>query len=95
MNTVIDNAAGSRFELMEQGKLAFANYRLLDGVLVIPYVEAHPDLRGTGTAGRLMEGVMKSARERGLKVRPICGYAVAWMQRHPETMELLENPKED
>lgn len=88
MSDVIDQPARHRFELVESGKLAFADYRLEDGVLVIPHVEADPALRGTGAAGRLMAGVLEIARDRDLKIRPICGYAVAYMECRPETRDL-------
>ena len=89
MTGVIDNAAAKRFELIEQGLLAFADYRLSEGQLVLPHVEAAVPLRGTGAAGRLMEGVLTLARQRGLKVVPLCGYAVAYIGRHPEWGDLL------
>ena len=89
MDSVIDHVARNRFELLEEGKLAFADYSLRGDVLILPHVEADPALRGKGAAGRLMEGVLASAKERGLKVRPICGYAVAYIQRHPEHHDLL------
>ena len=73
---------GRRFELAEQGAVAFADYRVQDGRLVIPHVEAAHALRGTGAAGRLMEGVVDAARQRGLKIVPHCSYADAWMRRH-------------
>ena len=86
---VTDQVSRQRFELVEDGKLAFADYRKNGGTLVLPYVEADPALRGRGTAGRLMEGVMEIVRERGLKVQPVCSYAVAWLQRHPEHADLI------
>jgi predicted GNAT family acetyltransferase len=86
---VRDNAEESRFELSEQGKLAFADYSRNGDILVLPHVEAHPDLRGTGAASRLMDGVIRHAREHGLKVRPVCSYAVAYMRRHREHQDLL------
>jgi len=89
MNPVTDHAAVSRFELIEDDKLAYADYVLADGVLTIPHVEADPALRGTGAAGRLMDGIFTIARERDLKIRPICSYAVAYMLRRPETADLL------
>jgi predicted GNAT family acetyltransferase len=89
MNPVTDNPARSRFELTEEGKLAFADYRVNGDVLILPHVEADPALRGRGAAGRLMAGVMDHARERGLKVTPICSYAVAYIQRHPQYHDLL------
>jgi predicted GNAT family acetyltransferase len=89
MEQISDRTSSRRFELEEEGKLAFADYRLEGGILVLPHVEAHPDLRGKGTAGRLMAGILDLARERGLKVQPICGYAAAYIQRHPEYHDLL------
>jgi predicted GNAT family acetyltransferase len=89
MTQVTDNTVASRFELVEQGLTAFADYRLSDGRLVLPHVEAPPALRGTGAAGRLMEGVLTLARERGLKVIPLCGYAAAYFRRHDEWRDLL------
>ena len=90
MSVITDNNARSRFELNEEGKLAFADYRLDGDLLTLPHVEADPALRGKGTAGRLMAGVLELAREHGWKVRPICGYAVAYLERHPEYRDLLE-----
>ena len=90
MNPVTDNVARQRFELVEEGKLAFSDYRQQGDVLILPHVEADPALRGRGTAGRLMEGTMEIVRERGLKVQPVCGYAVAWLQRHPEYADVVE-----
>jgi predicted GNAT family acetyltransferase len=79
---------GRRFELSEQGATAFADYRVQEGRMVIPHVEAAHALRGTGAAGRLMAGVMDAARQRGLKVVPLCPYADAYMRRNPETADL-------
>ena len=90
MSEITDNSACSRFELVEEGALAFADYRLESGILILPHVEADPALRGKGTAGRLMEGVLGLAQERGWKVRPVCGYAAAYIQRHPDHAGLLE-----
>ena len=89
MADVVDNAARNRFELVENGLTAYADYRRQDGRLIIPYVESPPALRGTGTAGRLMEGVLAAARTEGLKVTPICGYAAAYIRRHREHHDLL------
>ena len=81
---VRDNRELQRFELPVDGQVVFADYRRQPGRLVITYVEAPPALRGTGAAGRLMQGMMQEVRLEGLKVLPLCPYAKAWMQRHPE-----------
>ena len=89
MSAVRDNRERSRFELEEGGAVTFANYRRDGGTLVIRYVEAPPVLRGTGAAGRLMQGVMEIARDEGAKVVPLCGYAAAWIRRHKDWHALL------
>jgi len=89
MNQVTDQPERQRFELVEEGKLAFANYRREGNLLIIPHVEADPALRGRGTAGRLMAGMLEIVRSRGKKVRPLCGYAAAWIQRHPDYHDLV------
>lgn len=89
MTAVVDHPERGRFELEEQGLVAIADYRLAGGRLMIDHVEAPLALRGTGTAGRLMTGVLEEARRRGLKVVPICSYAAAYIRRHPEHQDLL------
>jgi uncharacterized protein len=89
MSEVVDNTARSRFELEESGQIAFADYRRRNSVLVIPHVESPPSLRGTGTAARLMEGVLAIVRERGEKIVPTCSYAAAYMRQHKEHQDLL------
>jgi predicted GNAT family acetyltransferase len=86
---VIDNPAMSRFELVEHGQTAFADYLRRGGALVIPHVESPHALRGKGAASRLMEGVVAHARGEGVKIVPICSYAAAWLQRHPEHADLV------
>ncbi len=87
--SVIDNAASGRFELEENGEVAYADYRREGSRLVIPYVYAPPALRGTGAAGRVMEGVAAAARAENLAIRPLCGYAAAWLKRHREHADLV------
>lgn len=87
--SVIDNAGKHRFELEEGGEVAFADYRLRGDTVVIPHVEAPPALRGTGAAGRLMEGTLAMIRERGQKVIPSCPYADAYIRRHSGWQDLV------
>ncbi|MGN6517687.1 MAG: GNAT family N-acetyltransferase [Rhizomicrobium sp.] len=87
--SVVKNEPANRFELEENGELAFATYRKHGDVYVIPHVEAAMALRGKGTAGRLMEGIAAMARSQGFRLHPSCPYAVAWFQRHPDQQDLV------
>lgn len=84
-----DNAAASRYELIEDGAVSFANYREHDGVRVITHVETPVEARGKGTAQRLMDAIVAEARENGRKLRPRCGYAIAYFRRYPAACEVL------
>jgi predicted GNAT family acetyltransferase len=86
---VVNNSARLRFELVENGALAFATYRPSGAILAIPHVEAAPELRGTGAAGRLMAGIVAYARAHELKIAPVCPYAVHWFQRNPAAGDVL------
>lgn len=79
-----NNLSDSRFEYHTHGSFAFATYRISDGILYIDYVEAPEALRGTGAASKLMESVLDYARQNGLNIQPICGYAAAWLKRHAD-----------
>ena len=84
MADVHDNPGRHRFEMVEQGQTVFADYRRDGRRLIIDHVEAPVSLRGTGAAGRFMEGLVVAARAEGSTLVPICSYAVAWLLRHRE-----------
>jgi predicted GNAT family acetyltransferase len=87
---MIDNQAESRFERVENGLLAWAEYRIRDGKYQLPHVEADPPLRGTGAAGRLMQDIVDRAHAQQLVIEPRCSYARAWFKRHPEAQDVLD-----
>ena len=89
MSELRNNAEAARYEMDEQGQTSWADYRLQGERLYIDHVESPPALRGTGAAGRLMKAVAQDARDRGLKITPICGYAAAWLRRSPEFKDLV------
>jgi len=84
-----NNTEKSKFELEVDGHLAYASYKIESGVLFIKHVEAAPELRGKGAAGHLMKKIMEFVISKKLKVKPICGYANAWIRKHKEFHALL------
>ena len=88
--SMTDNTQKSRFEYEKDGHVVFADYHITGDVLYIDYVEAPPPLRGTGAAGTLMADIVAHAREKNLRIQPICGYAVAWLQRHNEHNDIVQ-----
>jgi predicted GNAT family acetyltransferase len=80
---------GRRYEMEEAGYTSYADYRLDGPRLYVDYVFSPPSLRGTGAAGRLMSALSADARDKGLRITPICGYAAAWLTRSKEFRELV------
>ena len=78
-----------RFQVVVEGATCVADYRLQGGVMLITHTEVPPRLQGRGIAAALVQAALAHAREHGLKVSPLCSYARAYMQRHPDTLELL------
>lgn len=88
-STLRNNVNANRYEMDEQGMTSWADYRLVGERLYIDHVEAPVPLRGTGASGRLMAALAADARERGLRITPICGYAAAWLRRSHEFRDLV------
>ena len=80
---------GERYEMDEAGEMSYADYRLAGERMYIDYVFSPPALRGSGASGRLMSALSQDARDKGLKITPICGYAAAWLRRSHEFRDLV------
>lgn len=91
---VTDNPPQSRFEIHEGEDLAgFAQYHAYKDEMAFLHTEIGQRFGGRGLAGRLINGALDSARERGLKVLPYCPFVRGWITRHPDYVELV--PQQD
>ena len=89
--TVRDNSDLHRFEIdLGDGSFAIAEYNLLDGKIMFTHTEVPPEHEGQGIGTRLIEASLASARERGLKVIPICPFFAAYMRKHQNVQDLLD-----
>ena len=84
MSDVRNNEERSRYELVEQGHLAFAEYEIDGAVITFTHTIVPPSLQGMGVGSRLILGALTDARSRGLKVRPQCPFVAAYIAKHPE-----------
>ena len=90
MNLRIEHLPGQgRFQTRVDGQLCVADYRLSGGVMSVTHTEVPAALQGRGIAAALVQALLDHAGAQGLKVRPLCSYARAYMRRHPETTGLL------
>ena len=89
--TVRDNPERKRFEVDLGDAVAIAEYNLLTGKIMFTHTEVPPEHEGKGVGKALIEAALASARTRGLKVIPICPFFAAYMQKHAEVHDLLDD----
>jgi predicted GNAT family acetyltransferase len=88
-----DNAERHRFEAdLGDGSLAIAEYTLPAGKIMFTHTEVPPQHEGQGIGTALIEHALASARDRNLKVIPICPFFAAYMKKHAEVQDLLDPP---
>ena len=88
---VRDNPGRHRFEIdLGDGNFAFAEYTLPAGKIMFTHTEVPESHEGQGIGTILIRYGLDQARERGLKVIPICPFFAAYMQEHAEVQDLLD-----
>ena len=90
--TVRDNQDEQRFEIdLGDGTFAIAEYRLHPGKIIFTHTEVPPAHGGRGLGTMLIKAGLASARERGLKVIPVCPFFRDYIISHPEEQDLLHD----
>ena len=78
-----------RFEIEQNGVVAFLEYSLAGKVLELIHTEVPKDLQGTGAGSSLVRSALEWAREHNAKIDVICPFATQYIKRHPEYSDLL------
>lgn len=89
MSEVRNNEAEHRYELEVEGQLTLAAYEIRDGTITFTHTEVPKALEGRGIGSKLVEAALDDARAQGLKVVPACPFVKHYMDKHPETQDLL------
>ena len=92
-NSVVDNRAENEFELEVDGHRAIAAYQLEGDTITFTHTLVPKKLEGRGVASKLIRAALDSARDRRLKVVPICPFVKAYIERHPEYQPLLKSAR--
>ena len=87
---VIRNEALERFEIHIGDDVAFLRYAEEPGLIYLVHTEVPEKLSGRGIGGRLAAFALDDARARGLRVVPTCPYVRAYIERHPNYADLVE-----
>lgn len=88
--TVHDNPGRHRFEIdLGNGEFAFAAYNLVPGAIRFYHTVVPENHGGRGHGTSLIRAGLAAARERGLKVIPVCPFFAAYLKAHPEEQDLV------
>lgn len=91
-HTVSDNSARHRFEIdLGDGSVAIAEYMLSPGKITFTHTEVPDAHEGQGLGTTLIRFALASARERGLKVVPVCPFFADYMRKHEDVQDLLDD----
>ncbi|HEY3189047.1 MAG TPA: GNAT family N-acetyltransferase [Solirubrobacteraceae bacterium] len=87
---VADNPSEHRYEVSVDGDvLGFTQYHARPGLIAFVHTEIDKDHEGEGLASTLIAAALDDARERGLAVLPFCPFVNAYIERHPEYVDLV------
>ena len=94
---VVHDAENHRFEIyLGAERVGLMDYSLRPGEVRLVHTEVDPAHQGKNLAAILLRESLASIREQKIgKVVPVCSYTVKYMEKHPETQDLLLNPIED
>lgn len=90
VNQVINNERAGRFELNLDGELAVSAYHRRNGTIVFTHTEVPPAFEGKGIGNALARAALDYARSEGLRVVPRCPFIAAFIRRHPEYQDLVD-----
>jgi predicted GNAT family acetyltransferase len=94
---VIHNEKAHRYEIwVDDVRVGFADYSLMPGERHFVHTEVNPEHQGKGYAAILMREAFLDMRKTSKdKIVPVCSYVVSYVERHPETHDLLKNSIEE
>ena len=91
---VLHNPTEKRFEIWIDGQLAKLDYILDGNTIIMTHVGVHPDHRGKGIAGKITQSALEYAKEKSLRVIPMCPYVAAYIRRTPQYAPLTKPQSE-
>ena len=94
---VVHDEANHRYEIyLENERVGLMDYSLRPGEIHLVHTEVDPAHQGKNLAAILLRESLSEIRAKDIgKVVPFCSYTVKYMEKHPETQDLLRNPIED
>jgi predicted GNAT family acetyltransferase len=88
---VVDNPSESRFELrLNDEVVGKADYLPAGDSVIVAHTEVDEGHEGEGLGSLLVRETLEGIRASGKSVIPTCPFTAAYIRRHPEFVDLVE-----
>ena len=90
-HTVTDHPEARRFELRAGDEVVgWIDYLPAGASVIFAHTEILPGHEQQGLGSVLVSGALEQMRERGTSVIPTCPFTAAFIQRHPEYVDVVD-----
>jgi uncharacterized protein len=95
--TVVHDAQNNRYEIfLDESRVGLMDYVVKNGEIHLVHTEVNPAHQGKNLAAILVRESLSDIRKTGThKVVPVCSYVVRYMEKHPDTHDLLKGTIEE
>jgi predicted GNAT family acetyltransferase len=90
VDVVENNTEQNRYEIVRDEGVAVLEYRRRGDRTVLVHTGVPKVLEGHGLGGKLVAAAVEDARSQGLTIVPLCPYARAWIEKHPNAVDGVE-----
>lgn len=59
-------------------------------LIIIDHTEVEPEFKGKGIGKQLLYSIVEMAREKGIKIMPLCPFANAMFQKNEDMQDVLK-----
>lgn len=89
---VRDDPDRQRYVIIVDGtQRGLSEYRRRGDTRVFTHTEIDDEVSGRGLASRLVQEAVDDVRARGGMIVPLCPFLGAWLDRHPEHRDLVDD----
>ena len=82
--TITNDESLNRLQVAVDGGQGVLRYRIQGDTIWLLHVQVPEQAQGHGVASKLTQTALNLAKERGLKVVPVCSFIATYIRRHPE-----------
>ena len=86
---ITNNEDVNRLEVSVEGGIGFLRYQIARDTMWLLHVRVPQEAQGHGVASELTRTALELAKERSLKVVPVCSFVATYIRRHPEYLAIL------